>query len=308
MSLALLVAVVALALRWLAAVPGRITLAAGRVAVASAAGLVVAATLLPVASGPSSKVIAVAAVLAAALASLLGLLPVGGWSRGGWAAVGASNAAPWPLLLVPVVLLTINRVPALLPPSGATVYAGVLLALGLFSAIWHGVHAAFADPDHRYARVHAADLGLAAAATGSGHLTLALTAGLLLVVTHLALGPLLMQPAGPPEAGPRRLAWALLAGLPPAPAFWGRLVALEAVAQVSPPAVAAAAAVVFLLSLACVNALRRRAKTRPRPVEERATAAAPLWLPAAAAWVPVAAGLAIGLFSRGTLVVLLGGG
>ncbi len=95
-----------------------------------------------------------------------------------------------------------------------------------------------------------------AAAIGTGQ-TVAMTGGLLLIVTHLVAGPLLLQPPRGGLGAPRRLLWWSVSGLPPSPAFWGRLLVLRACAGIGGPALVPCLAACGLLALAAVLVVAR---------------------------------------------------
>src|SRR6202022_3078233 len=79
-----------------------------------------------------------------------------------------------------------------------------------------------------------------------------ISGGLLLLITHLLVGPLLLQPPQEGLGPPRRLAWVALTGVPPTPAFWGRFLVLEACAAANNQAGVLCAAAVGLLFLSAV--------------------------------------------------------
>jgi formate hydrogenlyase subunit 3/multisubunit Na+/H+ antiporter MnhD subunit len=99
------------------------------------------------------------------------------------------------------------------------------------------------------------------------------------------------------------VAWALLSGVPPSPAFWGRLLLLEALAAGNVGSTIAAVIAIGAIFIAAVLACA----PRPRPVRtpavpERRARPRPVKMPALperlsnlAAWLLVALGIAIGL-------------
>jgi len=232
-SLAMAVAVGAMTMRWIAAVPGRSTLAAGRTAGLGAAALVAASAFIPTA-GPAvdSWTALSGGLLAGGIAALLGLLPVGGWAVATASAVRGVDLAPWALLVAPSALLTTGVLLPGLPHGAQTALADVLLSLGLVSALFGGARAARSSPEARYPRVLMADVALAASGLGTTHA--AGSAGvLLLLITHLGTAPLLLHGARSGTDRQCRLAWLALTGLPPTPAFWGRFLVLQGLAATS---------------------------------------------------------------------------
>jgi hypothetical protein len=301
-GLAFLLGAAAIALRWAAVAPGRATLSAGRVTVSGAAALLAAAVFLPLTgSAVGPRPIVVGVLLACGFATLIALLPLGGWAATGFAAVRGIDVAPWPLLLAPVALLSAEAAPVSLPDAATTVYGQILLAAGLFTAVWSGLMALRTPLPARYGRVFIADMGLAAAAIGSGRGAIALSGGLLVVLTHLTLGPLLLASESGPPRGPQRAAWALLCGVPPSPSFWARFLLLEALVQAdvatllaTVPAVAAA----FIASvLAAVPAAGHGTDAPARDRLGRELIG----------WVLVAAGLALALVPEAAASVVFGG-
>lgn len=286
----LLGAVGVIALRWIAAAPSRGTLAAGRVPGMGAATLLAAAPFLPlvgIISGPRPEI--AAGLLAAGVTALLALVPLGGWAAGGFSTLRGTEVAPWMLMLAPSVLLVAEKIPAATAAAGDD-FGRILLVSGLASALFSGVMATRVAPRQRYGRVFLADLGLAAAAIGSAHPGLALQGALLLVLTHAALAPLLMQGSPASLGRVRRLGWVALSGLPPSPSFWARFVLLQALVQVGPPeAVAALIAAALLAIVAVVTAV-----STPRSRDE-AKGEAPSKIAASIAWLSVASAFAIGL-------------
>ncbi|MBV8302115.1 MAG: hypothetical protein JOY68_09370, partial [Candidatus Dormibacteraeota bacterium] len=257
-AMTLVVVMSVLVLRWVAVAPGRATLAAGRVGIAGAAALLAASPFLPLAFGAAdpTRPLLVGALVAVGVAILSGAVPLGGWAFGALSALPPAEAAAWPLLLAPAVLLSASRIPAGLPPQGVVVFGHILLVVGLVCGAWQGVQAA-RSPGHRYTRVFLADLGLALAAVGTGERGLALSAVLLAILTHAVAAPLLLG-GERLQRRERVLAWALLSGLPPSPTFWSRLVVIEAMTTISSQAVAAALLGAGTLSVAALLAIRSR--------------------------------------------------
>jgi hypothetical protein len=230
----------------------------------------------------------VAGLLATGVAALLAIYPLGGWAAGIIGSLKPIDVAPWMILLVPVVLIIAERIPGGVLGDGTPVFEHVLLVVGLGSAVWSGVWAVRGAPAMRYGRVFMADIALCVAAVEGASVSPAITGALVILVTHLTLAPILLRPAGAGVLWPRRVAWALLSGVPPSPTFWGRLLLLEALAAGNVgstiAAVIAMAAIFIAVVLACSTRIRG---TSVAGVHGR--------LPDLAAWVLVAVGIAIGL-------------
>lgn len=227
------VAAATLAVRWITVAPGRPTLAAARIVALGTATLAAAGTLIPGASGGSVARSSVAGVLlAVGFGALLAVVPLGGWATAIAGAVRGADLAPWLLVLAPAVLLSAAAAVPGLASDVRRPCAGGLLGLGLVSAIFGGVQACRAGPQMRFRRLVVADLALAAAGIGtlqgSGRL-----GGMLIVLADIAVAPLLLHAARPGLERPHRIAWLAVTGLPPAPAFWGRLLVLEGLAATS---------------------------------------------------------------------------
>jgi len=254
-GLAVALAAAVLALRWIAAAPGRATLAAGRVMGLGGAVLVGAAVFVP-AAGPAvdNRTALAGGLLAGGVCAQLALVPLGGWAPSVARAVSGADLAPWVMLLAPSVLLTAGVLLPALPGGARVPLANVLLVLGLASAVFGAVQAARASPAVRYSRVVIADLALVAAGLGTGH-TAGRLGGLVLILAHLCAGPLLVHPARPGLGRQRALAWLSLTGLPPTPAFWGRFLVLEGCAAASGTALAAGMVASAGLLIAAVRAL-----------------------------------------------------
>lgn len=300
-SVALVGSLCVLSLRWIATMPGRATFAAGRVAVPGAAALLGAAPFLPVAGVlTGARPVLASGLLASGVASIAGLLPLGGWTIGALTTVAAADSAVWVVLLAPAVLLSALRLESVLPPLALTYFEGILTVLGLASALWHGIIAQRLAGRARYVRVLLADMALAATAIGTGHAAQALPAILLLAVTHMAAAPLLLQePSVRPRARP--VTWLLLCGLPPGPSFWGRFAAIEALSQSSFWAMVAALGVMVMLFVAAlVAALRREGGTVTEALRLRGVTNE------IAAWTVFGGGLIAGLVPSATLTVIFG--
>jgi hypothetical protein len=258
-GVAALLAVMALSLRWMASAPGPATLAAARVAGVGAASLIAASVFLPVSSqevptraGPAL----VGGLLVTGVITLVALVPVGGWVAGAVARLRAVDIATWQFLIAPAMLITAALIPTSLPGSGRLAFRDTILVAGLLSAIWAGVQSLRPGVPSRYGRLAAGDLALVAAAIGTGQ-AVAVTGGLLLIVTHLVAGPVLLQPPAAGLETPRRLLWWAVSGLPPSPAFWGRLLILRACAGIGGPTLIPCVAACGLLALAAVLVVAR---------------------------------------------------
>jgi hypothetical protein len=140
----------------------------------------------------------------------------------------------------------------------------------------------------RYGRVFMADIALCIAAVGGAPVSPAMTGALIIVLTHLCVAPILLRPEGAGLLWPRRVAWALLSGVPPSSTFWGRLLLLEALAAGNVGSTIAAVIAMASIFVATVMACSGRALPRPtRGWRGR--------LPEIAAWLLLAVGIAIGL-------------
>jgi hypothetical protein len=288
-GLALTAAIATLALRWIGQAPGKSTLAAGRIAGTGTAALIAASPFLPLTGFTSGdRPIVVAALLATGVAALLAVYPLGGWAAGIIGAVRPSDVAPWLVLLVPVVLIIAERIPGGVLGDGSPVFEHVLLVVGLGSAAWGGLWAVRGPAPMRYGRVFMADISLCIAAVGGAAVSPAVTGALIILVTHLTLAPILLRSDAAGLLWPRRVAWALLSGVPPSPAFWGRLLLLEALAAGNVGSTIAAVVAMAAIFIAAVMACW----TGGRVV------AAAGWRGRAhdlVAWLLVAFGIAVGL-------------
>jgi hypothetical protein len=299
---ALLVAMAALALRWIAVAPGRATLVAGRAPVLGAGALLAVAAFTPLTTAAlDPRPALVGALAAVGLGAIIGLLPLGGWAVTALEALPPAEAAAWPLIIAPAALLCVVRAAGGLPPVGLSVFGHLLLIGGLSTAAWHGVLAVI-RPSGRYHRVLLADLGLAAATVGSGLPGLALTIVLLGTLTHLVCAPLLLAEGRLPHRV-RVLSWLLLSGVPPAPSFWFRLLAVQAAAAVGPQATIPLLGAWAAITLAVLLAVRS-----PDSGTDPDTTLPPLWLTTPVYVLLLAAGLAVGLAPTGALRLVFGGG
>ena len=299
-SLVLMAAVAALALRWIGQAPGRTTMAAGRVAGSGTAALVAASPFLPLSGFTTgARPLLVGALLAFGVAALLAIYPLGGWAAGVLAALRPLDVAPWFVVLVPVVLIIAERVPSGVLGDGIPVFEHVLLVIGLGSAVWGGLWAVRGPARMRYGRIFMADVALCIAAVGGTRASPAVTGALIIVLTHLTVAPILLRPLDAGLVWPRRVASALLSGVPPSPTFWGRFLLLEALAAGNVGSTIAAVIAMTAIFVATVMACSMRG-----PVVAGAT-----WLgrlPEAVAWLLVAAGIAIGFAPQVLSVFVFG--
>jgi len=300
-ALALTAAVATLVLRWIGQSPGRATLAAGRVTGTGTAALIAASPLLPLAGFTTGdRPIVVGALLATGVAALLAVYPLGGWAAGIMASLRPLDIAPWLILLVPVVLLIGERIPGGVLGDGSPVFEHVLLVVGLGSAVWGGIWAVRGPAAMRYGRVFMADIALCIAAVEGAPVSPALSGALIIVMTHLTVAPILLRSADAGLLWPRRVAWALLSGVPPAPTFWGRLLLLEALAAGNVGSTIAAVMAMAAIFIAAVLACSTRARLRPASGWSRR-------LPDLAAWLLIAVGIAIGLAPHSVSAFVFGG-
>jgi hypothetical protein len=300
-ALALTAAVATLVLRWIGQSPGRATLAAGRVTGTGTAALIAASPLLPLAGFTTGdRPIVVGALLATGVAALLAVYPLGGWAAGIMASLRPLDIAPWLILLVPVVLLIGERIPGGVLGDGSPVFEHVLLVVGLGSAVWGGIWAVRGPAAMRYGRVFMADIALCIAAVEGAPVSPALSGALIIVMTHLTVAPILLRSADAGLLWPRRVAWALLSGVPPAPTFWGRLLLLEALAAGNVGSTIAAVIAMAAIFIAAVLACSTRARLRPASGWSRR-------LPDLAAWLLIAVGIAIGLAPHSVSAFVFGG-
>ena len=288
-ALALTVAVGTLVLRWIGQAPGRATLAAGRIAGSGTAALIAASPFLPLSGFTTgARPVVVGGLLVAGVAALLAIYPLGGWAAGVLSVIRPLDVAPWLVLLVPVVLLLAERIPEGVLGDGVPVYEHILLVVGLGSAVWGGFWAVRGPARTRYGRIFMTDIALCIAAVGGTRNSPAVTGALIIVISHLTLAPILLRPAESGLVWPRRVAWALLSGVPPSPSFWGRFLLLEALAAGNVDSTIAAVVAMTGIFIATVMACSMRT-VRPPAAGWQAR------VPEAAAWLLVAAGIAIGL-------------
>jgi hypothetical protein len=288
-ALALTAAVGTLALRWTGQAPGRATLAAGRVAGSGTAALIAASPLLPLSGFTSgARPVVVAALLAAGVASLLAVYPLGGWAAGIVGSLRPLELAPWLVLVVPVVLLLAERIPGGVLGDGVPLFEHVLLVLGLGSGLWGGVWAAYGPARARYGRVFMADVALCIAAVGGARSSPAVSGALIIVLTHLTIAPILLRGGDAGTQWPGRAAWALLSGVPPSPSFWGRFLILEALAAGNIGSTVAAVLAMTAIFIATVLACSSRTVAAPSPAWRAR-------VPEAVAWLLVGVGVALGL-------------
>lgn len=289
------------AVRLIAEAPSRVTLAAGRVAGFGVAALAAAAPFLPVdLLSPKPRAHVAAGLLAGGVAAGFALVPVGGWVPGVARTVRAGALAPWALLLVPALLLTAQPLDAVLPSDARSVLGFVLLPAGAVTAGWAAGRGIVAGAADRYPRVLVADLGLVAMGLTTPQPGVRL-GSLLLVVTHLCVGPLLLQDQLTTPSRPRRLAWLALSGIPPGPAFWGRF----AIGTALVAAFGGGPLVVALPSMAAITVVAVRAIiAAPRPPGAR-----PLGLVTrVSSWLPALAAITVGLVPDAAVRALFGVG
>ncbi len=286
-SLAVAAAVAALAVRWIAASPGRAALATGRIAGLGAAALLAAAAFVPRA-GPAvdTRTALAGGLLAGGISAELGLVPLGGWVAGAISAVRSVDLAPWVLLLAPAMLFSVGVLLPLQAPGTRTPLANTLFGLGLATALYNAVQA-MRDRGTAYGRVVLADLALAASALGTQH-SPAKLGGYLIVLCHLCAAPLLLNPARPGLERQRRMAWLALVTVPPLPVFWGRFLALQAFATAGTAASIPAYVAVAVLTAVAVRGLVGRGVPPPPDTPPAGIAGGAL------AWAVVAALLALG--------------
>ena len=288
-ALVLTAAAGTLALRWIGQAPGRVTLAAGRVAGTGTAALIAASPFLPLTGFTAGvRPVVVAALLVAGVASLLAVYPFGGWAAGLLGSVRPLEVAPWLVLIVPVVLLLAERIPGGVLGDGVPLFEHVLLVIGLGSAAWGGYWAVRGPARARYGRIFMSDVALCVAAVGGARVSPAVSGALIILLTHLTVAPILLRPGDVELAWPRRVAWTLLSGIPPSPGFWGRFLILEALAAGNIGSTVTAVFAMTAIFIATVIA----ASTRTVAVQHRRWQAR---APEVAAWLLVAVGIAIGL-------------
>lgn len=288
-GLALTAAAGTLALRWIGQSPGRATLAAGRIAGSGTAALVAASPFLPLSGSTTGALpLVVAGLLVAGVASLLAVYPLGGWAAGVLGSLRPLNVAPWLVLIVPVVLLLSERIPAGVLGEGVPLFEHVLLVIGLGSAVWGGVWAVRGPARTRYGRIFMADIALAVAAVGGQRVSPAVIGALVILLTHLIVAPILLRPVEAGLVWPRRVAWALLSGVPPSPSFWGRFLILGALAAGNITSTVAAVVAMSAIFIATVLACSTKSIATPFSGWR-------LRIPEAAAWLLVGAGIAVGL-------------
>jgi hypothetical protein len=288
--------------RWVAAAPARATLAAARVATLGAATLVAASPFLPVdVATVAPRAHLAGGLLAGGIAAGLGLLPLGGWITGGARLLRGPALAPWALLVLPALLLTVQPLQAILPADARGTLGGILLPAGAISAVWAAGRGLGAADGERYNRVLMADLGLVAMGLATP-LPGARIGSLLLMLTHLFVGPLLLQDPSSALPRPRRVAWAAVSGLPPAPAFWGRFALVTALTT----AFGGTPLLATLPVIGAVLVISLRATVSATSVASAPAASAPSVR--LAAWVPPLAAVTVGLLPSTALHALLGVG
>jgi hypothetical protein len=287
--------------RWVAAAPARATLAAARVSTLGAAMLVAAAPFLPVdAAAVPPRAHLAGGLLAGGIAAGFALVPLGGWVSGGSRLLRGAALAPWALLLVPALLLSTQPLQVVLSADARVTFAAILLPVGAVTGVWAALRGLTVPDSERYLRVLLADLGLVAMGLATP-LPGARLGSLLLMLTHLCVGPLLVHDPASASSRPRRLAWAALSGVPPGPAFWGRFALSTALATAFGGALLLATLPVAgaIMAIAVRSAI---AATSVTPVGSPGHAAR------FAAWVPPLAAVTVGLLPAASLHALLGVG
>jgi NADH:ubiquinone oxidoreductase subunit 2 (subunit N) len=78
---------------------------------------------------------------------------------------------------------------------------------------------------------------------------------MLLILTHLTIGPMLLHAPRPGVERQHRLVWLALTGIPGAAGFWGRLLVLEALAETSGAVLVMGLATAAAITAAAVRAL-----------------------------------------------------
>jgi formate hydrogenlyase subunit 3/multisubunit Na+/H+ antiporter MnhD subunit len=296
-GVAAMLAVAALSLRWISVAPGRASLAAARVAGTGAAALIAVSLLLPAASSGGQPGM-VGGLLVVGVLALAAVVPLGGWAVGALADLPAPEIATWLVLLAPAVLLSAFAIPGPLPLLARLAFDHTILVCGLISALWAGAMSLRVGPATRYGRVALADLGLVAAGIGTGE-TAAIAGGLLLILTHLVVAPILLQTPRPGLGPPRRLVWLAICGLPPSPAFWGRFLILQACVAFSSGVAAACLVAGGLVTVTAVLSVAQGEPGAGAPAAHHQVVAA---------WLIAAAALAVGLLPMGAVHLVFGPG
>jgi hypothetical protein len=287
--------------RWVAAAPARATLAAGRVATLGAAALVAASVFLPVdVATVSPRAHLAGGLLAGGIGAGLALMPLGGWVTGGARLLRGVALAPWALLLLPALLLTAQPLQGILPPDARSTFGYILLPAGAISAGWAALRGLSSPGGERYPRVLLADLGLVAMGLSAPQPGARLGT-LLLLLTHLCVGPLLLQDPAAALPRPRHLAWLALSGVPPSPAFWGRFALLAALT-------AEFGGAPLLATLPVVGAILLIALRATTAAGTAGAEAAPGRAARLAAWAPPLAAITVGLVPAQALRALFGVG
>ena len=295
-GVAAMLAVAALSLRWISVAPGRASLAAARVAGTGAAALIAVSLLLPAAASGGEPGM-VGGLLVVGVLALAAVVPLGGWAVGALADLPAPEIATWLVLLAPAVLLSAFAIPGPLPLLARLAFDHTILTCGLISALWAGVMSLRAGPT-RYGRVALGDLGLVAAAIGTGE-TAAVAGGLLLILTHLVVAPILLQTPRPGLGPPRRLVWLAICGLPPSPAFWGRFLILQACVAFNSSVAAACLLAGGLVTVTAVLTVAQGEPGEGAPAPHHRVVAA---------WLIAAVALAVGLLPMGAVHLVFGPG
>jgi formate hydrogenlyase subunit 3/multisubunit Na+/H+ antiporter MnhD subunit len=240
----------------------------------------------------------VGGLLVVGVLALAAVVPLGGWAAGALADLPAPEIATWLVLLAPAVLLSAFAIPGPLPLLARLAFDHTILTCGLISALWAGVMSLRAGPATRYGRVALGDLGLVAAAIGTGE-TAAVAGGLLLILTHLVVAPILLQTPRPGLGPPRRVVWLAICGLPPSPAFWGRFLILQACVAFNPGVAAACVLAGGLVTVTAVLGVAQGEPGEGAPAPHHRVVAA---------WLIAAMALAVGLLPMGAVHLVFGPG
>jgi hypothetical protein len=182
------------------------------------------------------------------------LFPLGGWTTEVRRHVGGRAIAPWLLAVLPVLLVSSSTLGMGLPAPLWKLVQAWLLPVALTSGLIHALGWLSHDSDH-YVRMALADYALAFAVMGTRSTSVPLIV-LLLISPHLLSGPVLVTAGNAERSAAIRFHWLLLSGIPPTPVFWGRLLAVGAIAVSSQLAFVVALTICGLHLIGCVLASR----------------------------------------------------